>query len=111
MVWLPASGRGWVVLPIYIFVALGFIFVEGLLGLERGTAARAFAVNATFFLVAAPLLFLGARWKRNGGRLVWDARRQRLTRLPGGHTFLWLEVQVWGWIFCALGAAKLMGLT
>lgn len=101
------SRRGWIV------PATGLAF--GLAGLE---ATRALASPGdergpvwpfalAFVLGGVALIFLGRRWRRRHGILVWDARRERLTRLPAGHTFCWFDVHVWGWIFFAVAVRSL----
>lgn len=99
---LVHSKRGCIV-PIALFVAIGLGGAAGrALGLQYGDSDRHWPVRVAVLTAAVLLLGLGARWRRTKGMLVWDARHERLTYLPAGHTFFWLDVQVWGWIVIGL---------
>jgi hypothetical protein len=95
------SKRGWVV-PVAFFAA---IFAGGVIGRALGQQYADdephWPVRAATLLAAFLVLGLGRHWNRRRDLLVWDARRERLTYLPAGHTFFWLDVQVWGWILIA----------
>lgn len=111
MIWFAWTGRGWVVPLAYLTVAFGVFGIQRGFEIDPEFAKGNVFTAAGFFLVAALLLYVGTRWTSLQGRLVWDARRERLTRLPAGHTFLWLDVKIWGWVFMGAGVAKLVGLT
>jgi len=111
MIWFIWTGRGWVVPLTYFTVGFVIVSIQSAFEIDTEFSKGKVSSSGGFFLLAAALLYVGTRWTSLQGRLVWDARRERLTRLPAGHTFLWLDVKIWGWVFLVAGLAKLVGLT
>jgi len=101
------SRRGWIVIATGLAaIGAGLWGMEALAG-EGDERGPAWPFALAFVLGGALLLVLGRRWRRRHGLLVWDARREKLTRLPAGHTCLWIEVQAWGWIFLLIAVRSL----
>lgn len=96
-----SSGYGWIVPAVFVTAAVGGLLASRAVGIEDDSQRMHWPFVLALFLGAAVVLTLGRRWRRARGLLVWDARRERLTHLPAGHTFLWIDVEIWGWVLVA----------
>jgi hypothetical protein len=101
------SRRGWTVPVIGLAGAFAGVAASEALATEGAERGPTWPFALALTLAGAVLYWLGSSWRRRHGLLVWDARREKLTRLPAGHTFLWLDVHVWGWICVALAVRSL----
>ncbi len=112
MRWLPWSGRGWLV-PIYFFVigAAVQVTVFAIAG-EDYFAEHSWTYALTFGAPGIVTALHGrALYKRGAadGNTSESAEAGPQPAAPEGHRFLWIPMEAWGYILCALAALMLLG--
>lgn len=90
------TGRGFV--AILIWVALMIISLE----LFPREYLHYTAASATF-ITAACCWFLGNKWNNQNGRTLKDEETGEIFEFKPNHSFFWIKLQYWGYIFSALG--------
>lgn len=88
---IVSSGRGYLTLIVWVVSIIAFVFI-------LPQPYRNDAMLPATFITGIFNLFFGALW--NKGKIVVDEETGEQFISKNGHTFFWIPMQYWGWIFC-----------
>lgn len=92
LVW---TGRGILIVIVYLLSALGFDFL-----FSKDNENLALAAAA--LLTAAFSWYFGSRWNNKTSRIVVDEETGERFEIKDNHTLFWIKMQYYGLLFCIL---------